>query len=160
MQRQKWIFLLASAAGIVLLVPGPARTNPPVSQNSFDALYHPPQEVAAILHRACYDCHSNQTQWPWYSLAGPGAWLVTRDVQKGRSVMNFSDWTQGGVRKPDAVTAALLLAASNGIKSGRMPKAPYPIMHAKARLTPEEKNLIIRWASSEARVLFAHRSKP
>ena len=63
------------------------RMNPPVTGE-----IGAPEKVMAILHRSCYDCHSNKTVWPWYSYVAPISWLVADDVHEGRRHMNFSEW--------------------------------------------------------------------
>ena len=63
------------------------RTNPPVLSD-----IEAPQEVKAVLHAACYDCHSNETRWPWYSYVAPASWLVTSDVTEAREHLNLSEW--------------------------------------------------------------------
>ena len=71
----------------------PERTNPPADPAaSFEAVAKPPREVAAVFGRACGDCHSNQTVWPWYSRISPVSWLVVGDVKEGRAKLNFSQW--------------------------------------------------------------------
>src|SRR5450759_484008 len=75
------------ALGAIQLIPVD-RTNPPV-QKEMPA----PPDVQAILRRSCYDCHSNETVWLWYSKVAPISWLVSRDVRQGRRELNFSDWT-------------------------------------------------------------------
>ncbi len=78
-------------AAAVVLIAGqfvPAkRTNPPVQ----GVLVAPP-EIEATLRRACYDCHSNETRWPWYSRVAPLSWFIVRDVEVGRKEINFSEW--------------------------------------------------------------------
>src|SRR5262245_31144538 len=83
----RWLVLgLFLAVGIAQAMPV-TRTNPPVEWD-VDA----PAEVAAILRNACYDCHSHETRWPWYSRVAPVSWYVTRHVEKGRGDLNFSSW--------------------------------------------------------------------
>ena len=65
------------------------RTNPPV-QADFRGL----TEVVSVLRRACYDCHSNETVWPWYSRVAPVSWVIAHDVNEGRAALNFSTWNQ------------------------------------------------------------------
>ena len=71
------------------------RTNPPVTGE-----IKAPGDVKPLLERACYDCHSNQTVWPWYSRIAPGSWLMHRDVIEGRKELNFSEWASLYPRAP------------------------------------------------------------
>src|SRR5688572_19601769 len=99
----RWTVIGWSLLGILLLLVAiqfvPVdRVNPPV-EAEVPALAN----VRAILRRACYDCHSNETVWPWYSQVAPVSWLVVRDVREGREELNFSTWnritTQKQVKK-------------------------------------------------------------
>ncbi len=91
----------------------------------------------AVTKRACFDCHSNETVWPWYTLAAPFSWLVHRDVQEGRRELNFSEWSDG--RREGEKPAKI----SQQIAEGEMPPLQYRLVHAEARLTAEEKRQLI-----------------
>lgn len=93
------------------------------------------QQTRDLVVRACYDCHSNQTTWPWYSNIAPVSWLVQRDVQQGRARLNFSQWgtTRRGTDE-----------AAEQIQRGSMPPSYYLIMHPTANLTPAEKQALIQ----------------
>jgi hypothetical protein len=106
-----------------------SRTNPPiVSQVNWDS----PQTLS-LAQRACFDCHSNQTRWPWYSYVAPMSWLVAVDVNNGRRALNFSDLSAsrfgfGGETQ----------RLGNVVLRGRMPPSQYLLLHPDARLTPAE----------------------
>ena len=87
-------------------------------------------ETRALAKRACFDCHSNETVWPWYAKVSPMSWAVVYDVRKGRFEFNFSDWHAGDMsgRKAD-----------EEIRSGKMPLPRYLLLHPEARLTDAEK---------------------
>ena len=93
-----------------------------------------PPEVKAILQRACYDCHSNQTSLAWFDQPAPAYWLVVKDVREGRKVLNFSDWDS----LPRAQQAAKLYEALNQIEFHVMPLSNYALLHHDAVITPEE----------------------
>ncbi len=80
----------------------------------------------ALAVRACYDCHSNQTVWPWYAWVAPVSWLVTNDVMGGRAHLNFSEWDRPQEGADEAIDAVL---------EGYMPLRVYTPLHAEARLT-------------------------
>ena len=65
------------------------RTNPPVQAD-----FRGSPEVISVLRRACYDCYSNETVWPWYSRVAPVSWVIARDVHEGRAALNFSTWNR------------------------------------------------------------------
>lgn len=113
------------------------RTNPPV-QGEIAA----PPEVAPVLRRACYDCHSNETVWPWYSGVAPVSWLVHRDVAGGRRHLNFSEWAS----IPAAKRAKKQRAAIKEVTEGEMPPWFYLPMHPNARLSDADKAAIKAWS--------------
>ncbi|MGD0745731.1 MAG: heme-binding domain-containing protein, partial [Verrucomicrobiota bacterium] len=92
-KKLKWVFGALVAVFALLQLTNPARTNPPiVPGHDVSATNAPPPPIAALLHAACYDCHSYETKWPWYSRVAPVSWLIASDVNGGRKHMNFSDW--------------------------------------------------------------------
>ena len=116
--------------GVVLLlqlVPyGWSHPNPPVRK---DAPW-PTERAASLARAACYDCHSNETEWPIYSWAAPASWLIRKDVEDGRDELNFSEWD---VRQRELRKAAKLL------EENEMPPSRYRLAHPEARLSAQEK---------------------
>jgi Haem-binding domain len=111
---------------------GPAPTNPPTDPSAvLFARVHVPAEAASVLQRACRDCHSNDTQWPWYSHVAPVSWFVIDHVNHGRSHFNYSNWTK--YSQEDA--AKLLKDSCELARKGAMPMPSYLRMHDDARLT-------------------------
>ena len=127
---------LFAALLLAQLVPV-ARTNPPV-EKSVDA----PAEVVAVLKRACYDCHSNETVWPAYSRIAPISWLVVRDVNEGREAVNYSTWD----RYSPEEKAELREETWEELEEGEMPLPLYPILHRSARLSDVDLQLVRSWA--------------
>jgi hypothetical protein len=148
----KWI-LCALLAGFTLLqFTNPARTNPPVVTDLV-ATNAPPAHVAALLHAACYDCHSNETKWPWYSRIAPASWLVVHDVVEGREHLNFSEWPAD-----NPVRAAKRLEnMGDEIGYGSMPPKKYTAIHADARLTDADRKELTEWLDAEATRLKAQK---
>ena len=135
---------LAVLGVLIQLVPyGHDHTNPPVLQ---EPTWNSPQ-TREIAKRACFDCHSNETVWPWYSNIAPVSWLVYRDVAEGREHLNFSEWGvhpslpegegEGEQHQhgPEVIQEVL--------ESGEMPPATYLLMHPEARLTDQEIQILI-----------------
>lgn len=116
------------------------RTNPPVET----PLLAPPA-VQDILRRACYDCHSNETVWPWYSRVAPASWLVARDVRVGREHLNFSTWNRLDARQ----RADALKEAWEEVEGGDMPMAIYLPLHPEARLSDADKAAFQAWVLEE-----------
>ena len=136
------------AAVIVAQFIRPERTNPPADPSaSFDAVAKPPREVAAVIGRACRDCHSNQTVWPWYSRIAPVSWLVARDVKEGRAKLNFSQWN---IYSPE-MTRIKLGEICKEVKSGGMPPLYYIQIHPETKVTPAEVSAICSAPVAQAR---------
>ena len=130
----------------------PARTNPPAPPGGdIAATNPPPPEITALLHAACYDCHSYETKWPWYSHVAPVSWLVASDVNDGRERLNFSDWPRALPER----AAKRLDRISEEIGYKDMPPAKYTVMHSAARLTENQRQQLIHWAEQEAEKLKA-----
>ena len=153
----KWIIGGFLAAAVALQFFNPALTNPPVEAGrDLMAGNAPPAQIAALLHEACYDCHSYATKWPWYSHVAPVSWLVASDVKEGRRHLNFSDWP---VDDSDRATRWLEnIGEQLGYKE--MPPANYALIHADARLTAAEREQLIQWVGQEtARLKSAVKGK-
>jgi hypothetical protein len=112
-------------------------TNPEVTAD-----IQAPADVKAILRRACYDCHSNESVWPWYSQVAPVSWLVARDVRDGRKHLNFSDWG----KKSETVRGKKQAEAGEEIRTGEMPMSIYVPLHPNAKLTDGDKAILDAWA--------------
>ena len=127
----KWI-----VAGFVLLIViiqfvpyGRDHDNPPVTaEPAWDS---PATRDLAV--RACFDCHSNETVWPWYSNIAPMSWLVQRDIDEGREELNWSEWGPESEGDESAET----------VMEGSMPPGAYTLMHSEARLTEEEMDALV-----------------
>ena len=125
--------LVVLGAAIQLIPYGHNHTNPPVRQEpAWDS-----PATWGLVFRACYDCHSNQTVWPWYSRIAPSSWLIQSDVDTGRGRLNFSEWDrpQRGTR-PQSV--------DRRIQRGSMPPWYYVLMHSQAKLSDAEKQVLMQ----------------
>ncbi|HLF34388.1 MAG TPA: heme-binding domain-containing protein [Cyclobacteriaceae bacterium] len=109
-----------------------------------------PDEVRALISRSCYDCHSMETKYPWYSYVAPVKWIIKHDINWGRGGVNFSDW--GSLDDIDKVEK--LGEISEVIEAREMPLKKYLILHPEARLTTDERQNIILWADSTAEKYF------
>ncbi|MDG2332679.1 MAG: heme-binding domain-containing protein [Myxococcota bacterium] len=131
--------ILAGIGCIVLaiqLVPVD-RENPPV-----EAEITAPEDVRAVLQRACYDCHSNESVWPWYGYIAPVSWLVEYDIEEAREHMNFSTWNRYDAEDQIDMVEEIW----EEVEEGEMPPFFYTPLHPEARLTPREHALIQVWA--------------
>ncbi len=116
---------------LLQLVPyGRNHNNPPVIQE--------PQwgstQAQQIARQACYDCHSNETAWPWYTNIAPMSWLIQRDVEEGRIHLNFSEWGMGDHEDHDLGEA---------IREGEMPPRQYTLIHPEARLDAARREILL-----------------
>jgi hypothetical protein len=113
---------------------------------ALDAHNRVPAQVMTLLRRGCFDCHSNDTRWPWYSRVPPVSWLVLRDVERGRGQVNFSRWGQyNPFDRADILDKACDLASKR-----EMPLWPYRLMHPEARLSDTDVATLCHWSRTEA----------
>jgi len=125
------IAVIAAAVAIQFIPYGKDHTNPPVvSEPQWDS-----PRTKELFNRACADCHSNETKYPWYSNIAPVSWLVARDIEEGREKFNVS---MLGIQKKNKVKDA-----ADEVKEGEMPILPYIIAHPEARLNDVEKKELI-----------------
>lgn len=130
MKKSVWgvlgLALIVIVGGFLLiqLIPyGHNHANPPVvAEPNWDS-----PQTRALAKRACFDCHSNESVWPWYSNIAPVSWLVQRDVDEGRRRLNFSEWGGNNVRREREL--------SRTVSEGQMPPAIYLVEHPSAKLT-------------------------
>jgi hypothetical protein len=108
-----------------------------------------PDRVDSLLRAACYDCHSGDTHWPWYSRVAPVSWLIVHDVRHGRSNLDFSVWSVDPVREP--TPDQRLRWICENVRSGEMPPWLYRLGHPAARLTAAEKDAICAWSDGARR---------
>ncbi|NPA63685.1 MAG: heme-binding domain-containing protein [Epsilonproteobacteria bacterium] len=128
----QWLLGIVVLLVLIQFIPyGKDQTNPPViAEPRWDS-----PRTKELFMRACGDCHSHETKWPWYAKIAPVSWLVYYDVMEGRRHFNVSAW--GVQKKNEGEDAAEELA------EGEMPPKPYLLMHPEARLSPEEKRALI-----------------
>ena len=138
----KITILALAAAFLVSQAIRPERSNPPVSADiSCDPA------IKSLLHRACYNCHSNETVWPWYSEIAPVSWLVASDVREARQHLNFSEW--GAYDR--GTQFYKLRGIAQEIREGEMPLWYYALVHKEARLDSAERDRILNWAVSKSK---------
>jgi hypothetical protein len=113
------------------------RNNPPVRHD-----VGAPAEVAAVLRAACYDCHSRETRWPWYSRVAPLSWFIAHHVEEGRRELDFSDWPAVDFSAQDDRRRGI----AREVEKGGMPLSSYRWGHPEARLTAAQRETIRNWA--------------
>jgi len=121
-----------AALALAQLVPcGHHHTNPPVTK---EPAWDRP-ETRALAKRACFDCHSNETTWPWYSYVAPVSWFVVGHVDEGRAAVNYSEWDHPSEHASKA---------GREVKTGGMPLTSYLLLHGEARLSDAERDQLVR----------------
>lgn len=103
---------------------------------------NPPKDVKNILQQTCYDCHSNNTEYPWYDNIAPVSYWLSDHVKDGKKHLNFSDWNAYEIKKKDHKLEELI----EEVEAGKMPLKEYTWTHETARLTEEQRTAIIDWA--------------
>ncbi|MCB9896553.1 MAG: heme-binding domain-containing protein [Planctomycetes bacterium] len=137
----KRLLVVLAVGGLAIQAVPVERTNPPVT-----AELVAPQPVHDLLVRACYDCHSHETVWPWYASVAPASWLVARDVEEGREHLDFSTFAS---LEPGRAAHALREIAEV-LEEGEMPPWFYTPLHPDARLSADEVATLRAWAVEAA----------
>lgn len=107
----------------------------------FFNIYHAPGAVEALIKQSCYDCHSNNTKYPWYANVQPFGWFLSNHIKKGKAQINFSEF--GSYPKRRQISKLKNIQGS--IQDGSMPLSSYTLIHAKTRLTDENRKTINGW---------------
>lgn len=142
MSRIKKILLGVLIVFVVIQFIQPARNkNGQVLATDISKMYSLPQNVQTTLRTACYDCHSNNTQYPWYVNIQPAGWMLARHIKQGKEELNFSEFGSYSLRRQ----ISKLKSIENSIKDGTMPLTSYTFIHKNAKLSQNDKALIIDW---------------
>ncbi|GAA0879165.1 heme-binding domain-containing protein [Algoriphagus jejuensis] len=143
MQRRYW--LLGGSALLFLAIQFVPNELPPVVMNNPDDLIQSGivrEEISSLLKVSCYNCHSNETEYPWYSYVAPSSWLVAKDVREAREELNFSNWqTYDMMEKLEKLDDI-----SIEVDAEKMPLGIYTLIHTWAKLDETQRQLIVDWA--------------
>lgn len=144
MKRGKKILLILLAVLILIQFIQPARNKDRrMLSTDLTKTFNVPHNAQSVLKTACYDCHSNRTNYPWYTSIQPFGWLLARHIKNGKAELNFSEFGSYSLRRQISKFNGI----ANSIKDGSMPLNSYTIMHKDARLSKEDKELLINWAT-------------
>lgn len=135
----KWILAIVVLALIVIQFIPVDRSNPETS-----ATLQAPDEVMSILKESCFDCHSNNTSWPWYSKVAPVSFFIAHHVEEGREELNFSVWQEYPAGKRDKKIDELW----EHVEKDWMPLKSYLLIHKHAALSPADKDVLKSWTQS------------
>lgn len=146
MTKRTWKFIGGGLVVLLLaiqLVPTGAPGNPPAETE-----VAVPDEVMQVLRQSCYDCHSHETSWPWYSSVAPAKWLVRHDVSEARRKLNFSAWNRYDADR----RAHKWEEVVEEVESGHMPLWYYLALHGDARLSDADREIVLDFARAQAEV--------
>jgi hypothetical protein len=139
--RKKIIFLLLLALVAIQFIRPARNKSGQVLPTDFAKVYPVPQHLQTVFQNACYDCHSNNTVYPWYMDIQPVAWMMAKHIRNGKQKLNFSDFGSYKGR----MQSSKLKEIANQVKDDEMPLSSYKWMHKEARLSDEDKKSIIDW---------------
>ena len=135
-----WLAVLVVAIVLVIqVIPVERNVSTVPPGQSFEKTEKVPANVAAILKVSCYDCHSNNTRYPWYSVLQPGAWFMTRHIKKGKEELNFDEFNNYSKRRKKAKIKSII----SQIEKDEMPLKSYRMMHGNARLSADKKKELL-----------------
>jgi hypothetical protein len=137
--RTKIVLIVIVGLFIVLQLVPLNQINPPIIQDA-----SAPSDIKLILKTSCYDCHSNETEWPWYSRIAPGSFLITRDVVEGRKHLNFSEFSDLDAFDSTDIADEILEV----LEEGEMPILPYLLLHPGASLSDSQIKTLTGWAKT------------
>lgn len=121
------------------------KTNPAVDESKdFLKTQNTPEEIASIIKTSCYDCHSNESKYPWYSNVQPAGWFLKDHIDEGRRELNFSTFTDYEVKRQDHKLEECI----EYIEKDEMPLGSYTLIHREAALTEAQKNILIDYFKS------------
>ena len=133
------ILTIAVVLFIINLIPVNL-SNPPITSH-----IQTPDNIKKILRESCYDCHSNETTWYWYTKYAPISWLIEHDVNEGREYLNFSTWDKYSTNEKKE----LMNESIEEIKEGEMPLKIYELMHPDSKISEEELEILTSWIINE-----------
>lgn len=140
------LFILLIATFVVMQFVGIEKTNPEFDSSlDFIVMESPPEEISQMLRSACYDCHSNETVWPWYSNVAPVSWMLEEHVEDGRDNINLNMWGELEVEDRAYVIEEMI----EEMEEGEMPIPGYLVTHSNAKLSETQKEKLFAWLRSK-----------
>ena len=132
------LILLVGFVGIQF-VPTDLNQSDTVPKTDFLLVNNTQENISALLQESCYDCHSNNTEYPWYNKVQPVAWFLEDHINEGKEELNFNDWDAYSNRRKNSKLKSII----SQVKDDEMPLASYTLIHKDAKLSNSEKTLII-----------------
>ena len=138
-------FTLLTASSVLVHPFGAIKAQGSSKPLLLDATFDP--QIEKIVERSCQNCHSDRTEWPWFSYLAPISWMIENDVQRGRSHMNLSHWNGYSPEKQQKILAEMSML----VRNRAMPLPRYLLLHPEAKLSDAEVTYLYEWARSERR---------
>ncbi|MBT8307982.1 heme-binding domain-containing protein [Muriicola sp. E247] len=136
-----WILLVALVG--IQFVPTERNKSDVVPKTDFMVVNEVPKNIENIIKTSCYDCHSNNTDYPWYNRVQPVAWFLEGHIENGKEELNFNEWDTYSGRKKKSKLRSII----SQIKDDEMPLASYTLIHRDAKLSDTEKKTVLDWVS-------------
>jgi hypothetical protein len=149
---KRWIIYAGVPTALLLQLANPAhpKLQATPGHDVFAGSTAPP-EIVTLVRNACYDCHSSETKWPWYSYVAPVSWFVVGHVNDAHEALNFSEWPHDNPQRARKKWKHV----GDEVESGDMPLRSYTWMHPKSRLNAQQRDELVKWTRSEAERLDA-----
>ena len=122
----------------------PEKNNSNISKNDISTEYQIPSEVKDILKTSCADCHSNSTEYPWYSEIAPISWFIAQHVNEGKEHLNFSEWTTYNNRQKNHIIEEM----EEVLEEHEMPLNSYLLIHKNAKLSDNQYTVLVNWVKT------------
>jgi len=145
--KKKWYLIILVFILLMIQFIRIDKTNPAVDPaKDFITINNPPLEIAKVIKSSCYDCHSNETTYPWYSNIAPVSWYLKNHINEARKRVNFSEWADYPTNK----ALKKLEACADDIIEGEMPLSSYTLMHSSASLNSGQIKTLSEWFKKES----------
>ncbi len=142
---KKVLIALLVVLVVIQFIPTKRNQSNKILPTDISLVYNVPQNVQSIFETSCYNCHSNNTDYPWYNKVQPVSWLLESHIEEGKSELNFSEFGSYSMKKRKSKLKAL----AHEIKEGDMPLFSYTLMHRDARITKNKKTLLLNWINKK-----------
>lgn len=143
-RRKKVLIILGVILLLLQLFPPERNKKTQVSAKDITVMYRAPESIKGILKSSCYDCHSNNTQYPWYSNIQPMGWWLAHHIKEGKSELNLSEFGDYSARRQHSK----LKAIAQSVEDDEMPLTSYTLVHTDAKLTLTEKKQLLDWVAT------------
>ncbi|BAO55207.1 MULTISPECIES: heme-binding domain-containing protein [Flavobacteriaceae] len=128
---------------VIQFIPTTRNQSDTVPQTDFMLVHKVPEAIQKKIQVSCYDCHSNNTQYPWYNRVQPVAWFLEDHIKEGKAELNFNEWDSLSSRRKTSKLRSII----KQIESGEMPLDSYTLIHRDAKFSKEETEEIINWVT-------------